>query len=286
MTMELSRGTLAELSALIHRLCGLVVGPDKAYLVRHRLEPLVRAEGLAGFDELLERLRGRGGPRLHDAIIEAITTKETRFFRDRALFEALRRVVLPERAAALRSHSPRRHRIRIWSAGCSTGQECYSVAMLVRELAAPGGDGLRDSSFTILGSDISSAALEAARAGEYSQTEVQRGVPAELLERYFVRSGRRWSAAESLRRLVQFQRFDLLQSPAALGAFDVILCRNVLIYFDDATRRRVCRGFQRLLQQGGWLALGSAESLLGMHEGWDTVRAGGALLYRKAQAGG
>ena len=284
--MELSQDTQRGLAELIHRLCGLVIGQDKAYLLRHRLEPLVRSEGLAGFEQLLERLQGRDGARLHDALVEAITTKETSFFRDRAFFQALREHVLPECVALLQRSAGQRHRIRIWSAGCSTGQECYSLAMLIRDLVAAGGTaGLRESHFAILASDISADALETAKAGRYGSAEVARGLPEPLLERHFHHRGNEWVVDESLRRLVQFRRFDLLRSPAELGAFDLILCRNVLIYFDEPTRRRVCHGLCGALQAGGWLAVGAAESLFGINEHIETVKLGRVLLYRKPRPG-
>lgn len=280
--MELTRSTLQGLCEVIHGLCGLALGPEKAYLVRHRLAPLVEREGLASFEQLLERLRGRGGGRLHDAIIEAITTKETSFFRDRAFFEVLRATVLPACVETLR-RTPGRHRIRIWSAGCATGQEPYSVAMLVRELY--GEDG-QDASFGVLGTDLSATALAAAQAGRYGPNEVRRGLGEDRLARHFRRCGEDWIVGERVRRMVSFRRFDLLQEPAALGAFDLVLCRNVLIYFDEPTRRRVCIGLGSVLQGAGWLALGAAESLSGTHRGLERVRLGRVQLYRRRHSGG
>jgi chemotaxis protein methyltransferase CheR len=282
--MELSEQTLKQLSKLIHQLCGLVIGPDKGYLVRHRLGPLVRAEGLDSFEQLLQKLEGRGSTRLYDAIVEAITTKETSFFRDRAFFRALQQVVLPERIEALTQSDNRRHRIRIWSAGCSTGQECYSIAMLIRDLLVPARrdpEGPHESRFTILASDISAESLEIAKGGRYGANDVARGLPAELLARHFHRRGNHWVTDDSLRRMIQFRRFDLLNTPTELGAFDVILCRNVLIYFDEPTRRRIYRGLYSVLQDGGWLALGAAESLFGVEHAFETVKIGPTILYRK-----
>lgn len=284
--MELSRQTHQALAEVIHRLCGLVVGQDKGYLIRHRLEPLVRREGLRGFEQLLERLQSRGSARLHDALIEAITTKETSFFRDRAFFQALREHVLPECATTLKRSSGQRHRLRIWSAGCSTGQECYSLAMLIRDLVADRVFGLQERHFNILASDISADALETARAGHYGRAAVARGLSQTLLERHFRRRGNHWVIEESLRQMVQFRCFDLLHPPADLGPFDLILCRNVLIYFDPPARQRVCHSLYRTMQAGGYLALGSAESLFGVDQNFETVKLGRVLLYRKPQRGG
>lgn len=285
--MDLSPGDYRELSQRIHRLCGLVLGPDKTYLVRHRLEPLVRDCGLEGFAHLLRVLRTQSGAKLHDAVIEAITTKETRFFRDPALFKAIWDHVLPERTGLLRSSGGRRQRIRVWSAAASTGQEAYSMAMLVRDFVdATAQPDHAEHHFAILASDISAIALETAKAGLYSRADVAKGLSEGQLRRHFHRRGDRWVVAEPLQRLVQFRRFNLLQSPVSLGAFDLILCRNVLIYFDEPTRKQICRGLYDALYDGGWLALGSAESLYGVEDRMEAIKAGRAVLYRKPQRPG
>ncbi len=284
--MELTRQTFDELSRLIHRLCGLAIGHEKMYLVRHRLEPVIREQGLDGFAELLRRLQARRGTLLHDAIIEAITTKETSFFRDPAFYSALRLRVLPDCAQHLRTSGGKRHRIRLWSAAASTGQEAYSLGMLVREMVGTAElRDLQEGHFTILASDISANAIEAAKAGRYSAAEVARGLSDEQLGRHFMRRGDDWTIREPVRRLVHFRRFNLLGSPTELGPFDLILCRNVLIYFDAPTRRRICESLYRMLYDGGWLALGAAESLYGLDDRFDTVKVGRFLLYRKPQAG-
>jgi chemotaxis protein methyltransferase CheR len=278
--MELSNRTLLELTKLIHRWSGLAIGGDKAYLVRHRLAPLVRSNGLEGFDELLLKLQSRGTTHLHDAVVEAITTKETSFFRDPWLFDALLQRVLPELASTLKGGGGR-HRIRIWSAGTSTGQEAYSLAMVVREFIDGSRGSLHDHHFNIIASDISSEAIETAKAGSYSKADVDRGVSESRLRRYLTRRGDRWLVSDSLRPLVQFRKFNLLHPPAELGAFDLVLCRNVLIYFDEPTRARVCQGVHRVVNAGGWLALGSAESLYGIESDLETIKLGRAVVYHK-----
>lgn len=280
--MELSRETAERLSQHIQKLCGLALGKNKDYLIRHRLKPLVLSEGLSSYDQLLDRLQGRGGSRLHDPIIEAITTKETSFFRDKGLFSALQQVVLPQCVAGLSRLSGRRHRIRIWSAACATGQESYSLAMLILDfIVGNSASSLRATDFTILASDISAESIETAKTGRYSRSQVGRGLSEELLARYFLSMGELCIVNEPVRRMVQFQQFDLLQPPTHYGAFDLILCRNVLIYFDEATRRKVCDGFYRILHAGGWLAVGAAESLFGVDDRFETVKVGRTLLYRK-----
>jgi chemotaxis protein methyltransferase CheR len=284
--MELSRQTFQELTQVIHRLCGLVVGHDKMYLVRHRLEPVIRRHGLDGFEQLLQRLQMRTGVELHDSIVEAITTKETSFFRDQQLFKAIGQHVLPECVKHLAQSGGKRHRIRIWSAGSSTGQEAYSLAMLVREfVGANGSQDLKESQFSILASDISAEAIEKGKAGSYNRSEVSRGLSEEQLRSHFHHRGDCWTLDETVRRLVKFRQFNLLHSPAELGAFDLILCRNVLIYFDQPTRKRICQGLYDILYDGGWLALGAAESLYGVSDHMETVKVGKVMLYRKSQAG-
>lgn len=280
--MELPQPTFLELATVIHDETGIVLGPEKAYLIRHRLEPLIRDEKLTDFAGLVQRLRMRSGRGLRDAVIDAITVKETQFFRDHSFFEAIRTVVLPACAAAVAKPGHGRQRVRIWSAAASTGQEAYSIAMLLREfIAADAGAKLDERRFSILATDISAEAIRFAGAGAYTKAEVHRGVTAARLHQHFRQHGGRWVVEESLRTMVQFRTFNLLRSPAELGAFDLILCRNVLIYFDDATRKRICRALFAALHDGGWLALGSAESLHGVEDRFETVIVGKAILYRK-----
>jgi chemotaxis protein methyltransferase CheR len=174
--------------------------------------------------------------------------------------------------------------VRIWSAGTSTGQEAYSLAMIVREyLGSPDARPrkLNDGDFAIVACDISGEAIDAAKTGLYSQLEVERGLTETRMRRYLQRHGDGWTVGEQLRRLVQFRTFNLLRSPAELGTFDLILCRNVLIYFDEATRAQVCRNICGALRAGGWLAIGSAESLYGTAQALEQTRFGRAFLYRK-----
>jgi chemotaxis protein methyltransferase CheR len=273
--MDLPQATFDELRRIIQRLCGITLSEEKAYLIRHRLEPVVRDNGLAGFEDLAGRLRGPGGPALHDAVVEAITTGETAFFRDGHPFKAFRQHVLPDLVA-------RGRRARLWCAAAASGQEPYSVAMLVRDfIDAHRAEGVSDASFSILATDVSPKVLAAARAAEYTPQEVARGLTAVLLARHFQRRGERWVVCDAVRRLVEFRRANLVEPFAALGTFDTIFCRNVLIYFDDDTRRRVCAQMHAALADGGWLMLGSAENLYGLDVGFVSERHGETLLYRK-----
>lgn len=276
--MDLSRETFAELRGLIHRLCGIALGDDKAYLVQHRLEPVVRRSGCKCFEHFRQKLASSEGPVWQEAIIEAISTQETSFFRDRHPFEALRRQILPELLAAQRSGSAR---IRIWSAGAATGQEPYSLAILLHEFEAhqPGGPHLEN--YAILATDVSTNALGIAKSGEYLPQHLARGLSPSQIQRFFECCDELWVVRPAVRKLVEFRRVNLAQSFLSLGTFQVILCRNVLIYFDEPTRRRICDQFYAMLADNGCLILGTAENLYGINERFQSQRLGDTLLYRK-----
>lgn len=280
--MELSSEAFHDLRRSIQSLCGLVISDDKAYLVRDRLEPIVRARNLTGFPDLARRLQTATDPRLGDVVIDAITTRETNFFRDSAVFETLRRELLPllvEHRAA--SHRP----IRIWSAGTSSGQEAYSLAMLAIEYCGTAGrPDVRPGTFSILGTDVSQSALKQAREGTYEVREVARGVSPSQLALHFTPRESRYEVAPAVRKLVEFRPVNLCQPFVGLGPFDLICCRNVMIYFDQETRQRIGQGFASVLREGGWLLLGSAENLYGLSIPLESVRLGETLLYRKQPA--
>lgn len=281
--MELPVAVFDELRQLIHRLCGVVLSSDKAYLVRHRLEPLARRHGCRSFEEFAEKLRHPTGTALFDAIVDAITTGETSFFRDGHPFEAFRLHLLPQLTETARARAMGgTPRVRLWCAAASTGQEPYSLAMLIVDyLDALRAAGANPVDFSLLATDISSAALARAAAGRYDRWELARGVSATMLHRHFQKHGSQWVVREPVRRLVEFRRVNLLNATAGLGMFDAIFCRNVLIYFDEATRRRVCEEFAGRLAPGGWLVLGTAENLYGVSERFESVRFGETLLFRR-----
>jgi len=281
--MELTRAAFDDLRRSIHRLCGIALSEDKEYLVRHRLEPVVRRCGCRSFDEFRAKLAGSEAVQLQEAIIEAITTQETSFFRDRHPFDALRQRILPELVRTRRGTAgPARRPIRIWCAATATGQEPYSLAILIHELtggAPPGGPSPED--FAIVATDVSATALATARAAVYDRRHVERGLSAGQIHKYFEHCGDHWVVRPALRKLVEFRRLNLIQPFNNLGVFEVILCRNVLIYFDDATRRRICDQFFAMLADGGWLLLGSAENLYGISDRFTSVRFGDTLVYQK-----
>jgi len=247
------------LAGVLKQRSGLSLSADKAYLLESRLTPLARRQGLASLDELVVRLRNGRDEALVRRVTEAMTTNESSFFRDGRPFETFRRELLP---GLLQARAAQRH-IRIWCAAASTGQEPYSLAMLLKEEQAK----LAGWRIEILGTDLASEVLGRARDGVYTQFEVQRGVPAPYLVKYFDQvPGGSWRLKDGIRSMVQFREFNLLGDLAPLGRFDVVLCRNVLIYFDQETKRRVLENMARLLPRDGLLLLGAAETVLGLTE--------------------
>ncbi|HEY0570683.1 MAG TPA: protein-glutamate O-methyltransferase CheR [Enterovirga sp.] len=234
---------------------GLDLGLEKRYLAESRLQPLCRATGLSGLGAVVQALK-LGSEDLARAVVGAMATHETLFFRDRAPFDALRDKILPCLDAARPPGRP----LRIWSAAASTGQEAYSVAMLVREM----GPALNGRPVEILATDLSAEAIARARAGTYTQFEIQRGLPIRALLLHFGQKGDRWEILPELRRAVEFRVFNLMEDFTSLGSFDVILCRNLLIYLDLDAKEKLLGKLSRSLAEDGALALGAAETTLGL----------------------
>ena len=221
----------AFLSKWLYERTGLVLGPDKLYLVESRLSPIARKFNLSGLDAIVVELRsGRTGDFVTE-VSDAMMTNESFFYRDVKPFDQFRDMVLPKLVQARAAT----RKLRIWSAASSTGQEPYTLAMLLKEQEAK----LAGWKVEIVGTDISRDALDRAKAGLYTQFEVQRGLPVQMLLKYFKQQGDRWLIAEPLRQMVQYREFNLLSDPGTLGQFDIVFCRNVLIYFDQATKGAV-----------------------------------------------
>ena len=242
---------------------GLTLGADKEYLLESRLLPLTRRNGLTTLGELVARLKTPGNADLVFSVVEAMTTNETFFFRDKIPFDHLRDTILPALIAA----RAKEKRIRIWCAAASSGQEPYSIAMLLRSMAPH----LRGYRVDLLATDLSVAVIERAKQGTYSQFEVQRGLPIRLLVRHFTQAGDTWHIASDIREMVQFRTLNLLQDFAPLGMFDVVLCRNVLIYFDQPTKIAVLERLARQVPQDGYLILGAAETVVGLSEAFRPI---------------
>jgi len=244
----------------------ITLEPGKEYLVETRLAPLVRQLKLNSIGELVDQLRSHtaNGPvGLHARVVEAMVTTETSFFRDHQPFEALRKFVIPD---LIKRRRPER-RLNIWCAACSTGQEPYSVALLVREYFPE----LADWHVSILASDLSRDVLERARLGNYNQIEVNRGLPATLLIKHFTQHGTHWQLNLDVRAMVRFQEFNLAQPWPTLPRMDLVLMRNVLIYFDVATKKTILGRLGRLLRPDGYLLLGGAETTFNLDDSFRRV---------------
>jgi chemotaxis protein methyltransferase CheR len=242
---------------------GLALSADKQYLVESRLLPVVRRAGLGGLPDLVAALRRGDDDALMTKVVEAMTTNETFFFRDKTPFETFRSTVLPALLSARRATRC----IRIWCAASSSGQEPYSLAMMLKEL----GSELLGWRVELFASDLSGEVLEKARSGLYSQFEVQRGLPIQLLIKYFSQVGDKWQIAPAIRGMVKFEQFNLLADFARYGVFDLVFCRNVLIYFDQATKTATLDRLARAVAADGYLALGAAETVVGLTDGFTTI---------------
>ncbi|MGC8475722.1 MAG: CheR family methyltransferase [Acetobacteraceae bacterium] len=254
--MSLPPAAFEALATLLRERSGLTIGTDKIYLLETRLGPIAKRENLPDLAALAARLRAPGGERLAREVVEAMTTNESLFFRDTKPFAHVRSIALPGLHAVRPPGTP----LRIWSAAASTGQEAYSLAMIAAELRPT----MPDRRVEILGTDIAREPLARAREGLYTQFEVQRGLPVQMLVKHFRKEDANWRIAEPLRAAVTFREWNLLDNPTPLGRFDVVFCRNVLIYFDPPTKAKVLEGIARQLAPDGLLYLGGAETVLGI----------------------
>jgi chemotaxis protein methyltransferase CheR len=268
--MTLSQAEFTFVSQLVRKEASIVLAPGKEYLVEARLIPVARAVGAANVNEFLAELQRRPNPANQRKIIDALTTNETSWFRDREPFLALTDVVLPE---LIKSRASTR-KIRVWSAASSSGQEAYSLAITLQENLPPGW------TYEIMGTDISTEMIKRAEAAEYSQVEVNRGLPAQQLVQYFERAGAHWRITQQLRKNVSFRLMNLTAPLPAMQPFDLVFLRNVLIYFDVATKRTVLQNAAKLLRPDGWLFLGAAETTIGIDDNYERVAAGRTSAYR------
>jgi chemotaxis protein methyltransferase CheR len=243
----------------IHEICGIQLDESKGYLVETRLGGLLPEAGASTFSELFYKVRSDSTSNLRRKVIEAITTNETSFFRDTAPFELLRNKLIPD-LIDRRGKNGARIALRIWSAACSTGQEAYSTAIVLKELL---GD-LARYDIRILGTDISNKVVAQASYGEYSRLELERGLPRESLERHFTVSGERWKVRDEIRALATFRTMNLLEPFSFPQPFDIIFCRNVAIYFTESDKAKLFQNLGRCLAKDGCLIIGSTESISGL----------------------
>ena len=250
-------------SQLLRKRAGIVLTGDKMYLLESRLAPLARKEGLPSIDDLITVVRSRRDERLIAQVVDVMTTNETFFFRDKTPFDHLKDAIFPVLAQARRGS-----RIRIWCAACSTGQEPYSIAMMLdQNPALTGGVPVE-----IVATDISDRCLERARQGLFTQFEVQRGLPIQMLMHYFTQQDDHWRISERLRQMVSFRKMNLIEPAYNLGQFDIVFCRNVLIYFDGPTKGAVLDRIAATKNPGVFLLMGAAESIVGISQSFDVMQ--------------
>lgn len=266
----ISAENYAFLQRYIYQESGIVIDAGKNYLIESRLLPIVKQENLSTLNDLCSLLRATAPLQLKSRVVESMTTNETLFFRDLSVFDALQKEILPKLIEARRNV----RRLSIWSAAASSGQEAYSIAMLLKEF------GLEGWKVQIFGTDLNQQILDKAAAGKYLQIEVNRGLPAKYLVKYFTRAGLDWQICDALRSMVKFQRFDLRTSMSSFGPFDLIFCRNVLIYFDVDTKKQILASLRRTLSPGGLLALGAAETTINLDNAYTRVVHGAATFYQ------
>jgi chemotaxis protein methyltransferase CheR len=270
--MPLAQSDFSFISELVHKQAAIVLEPGKEYLVESRLAPLARAELQGDISDLVVRLQTDRSGALTSKVIDAMTTNETLFFRDGHPFETLRTIVLPELVAARSAE----RRLSIWCGASSSGPEPYTIAMVLKGvLAAHPGFGVE-----LLATDVNEEMLSRTRDGRYSQLEVNRGLPIAMLMQHFERDGTHWQAKADLRAMIKTRNINLAMPLPRTGPFDLIFMRNVLIYFDHATKRRILTEARKLLRPDGYLFLGGAETTLNIDEGWERVAVGPSSAYR------
>ncbi|NET36273.1 MAG: protein-glutamate O-methyltransferase CheR [Cyanothece sp. SIO1E1] len=270
--MLINRADFEYIRQLVRDRTALVLSEDKSYLVASRLAPLMQEAGVGSLQELVVKLRTKPFTLLHQRVIEAMVTTETLFFRDAHPFEAMQKFILPE----LLQRRQTERSLNIWCAACSSGQEPYSVAMLLREHFPQ----LIGWQVRLIAGDISRAMIGRAQAGCYSQHEVNRGVPTTLLQKYFQLQGKTWQLNSDIRQMVEFHQFNLNEAWPTLPMMDIILMRNVLIYFDIATKQSILARLRRLLRPDGYLFLGGGETTINLDDAFEPVQFNKAVCYQ------
>jgi chemotaxis protein methyltransferase CheR len=269
---KVTAGEFNYIRDLVREHSALLLEPGKEYLVESRLGPVARQEGFPSFKGLVENLRAVPFCDLHRRVAEAMTNNETTFFRDVRMFGMLRHTMVPE----LLTRRSSQRSLNIWSAACSSGQEPYSVAMLLRDRVPP----LDGWKLGITASDISREMIARARAGSYTQLEVNRGLPANLLVKHFRQERAAWEIDPAIRRMVAFREINLIQPWPALPPMDLVLMRNILIYLDADTKKAILSRVARLLAPDGYLVLGGAETTTNLNESFESISLGGGMCFR------
>ena len=281
--LKITPSELKVFAAYIKDISGIALDQSKAYLLETRLGNLAQELGCTSFSEFYFKAKADATLKVARQIIDAITTKETMWFRDASPFELLRHKILPELIDRrfLKPTGTVKKGVKIWSAACSTGQEVYSLAIIIKELLPD----LAKFNINILATDISDEALARASYGQYNQFEIERGLPRDKMERYFVKNGQNtWKIKDEPRSLATFRRHSLLESFTPLGTFDLILCRNVAIYFSLEDKAKLFQKIAQILEPDGYLIIGSTESLLGISTDFEPQRHLNSVFYQKKNA--
>jgi chemotaxis protein methyltransferase CheR len=274
--MRVSKESVDFIITLLHRESGLVLDSSKTYLIEARLEPIAGEAGLGSIDALCRHLKQQPTSPLLQKVVDAMATNETSFFRDVIPFDIVRNLLLPD---LLKSNQPKRQ-IRIWSAACATGQEAYSLGMLLCDIEAM----LAGWNVRIMATDLVERVLERARNGIFTQYEIQRGLPAQYMTRFFDQVGIDWKIRPEVKRWIEFKRLNLLCDFSSFGQFDIIFCRNILIYFDNASKKKVLEGMAASLTPNGALFLGGGETPLGITDRLVRIEVDRGVYYRRTDA--
>jgi chemotaxis protein methyltransferase CheR len=257
---------------LVRSKSAIVLEPSKTYLVESRLNPVARSNGLETIEQLVSALQKPGSQQLTQQVIEAMTTNETSFFRDLHPFDALRQQILPE----LIEKRSKERTLSIWSNACSSGQEVYTIAMIIKEHFPE----LLGWKLRLIASDLSTQILDKAKQGIFNQTEVNRGLPMPLLLKHFAKNGLAWQIKEDIRKMVEFRVVNLVETFPLLPTFDIVFLRNVLIYFAPETKRDILTKAKRIMKPDGYLFLGGAETTMNLDVSYQRVQVGKAVCYR------
>lgn len=273
LTAESNLSDYNRFQEFLENACGIVLGENKQYLVSSRLSRLMSEKNIISLGQLLDEVTNKNNRGLQESIIEAMTTNETSWFRDIHPFENFREIILPDIC------KDRTSLIRIWSAACSSGQEPYSISMSIHEfqMFRPG---LLKSDVKIIATDISPAILDYARKAKYESLAMARGLSDERKKRYFKEVSGDWEISQNIRSRVEFREVNLLNNYALLGKFDIIFCRNVLIYFAEKSKLDILERITRTLNPGGYLYLGGSEALVGLGNEYEIIRTSGGVIYK------
>lgn len=266
------------LRQFIQQQCGLVVGEEKTYLIEGRLSQIMLEAGCENFRDFYLKAKDSSNQNLREKIIDSITTHETFWFRDERPWKVINDVLIPEFIQNLKLG--KKNKIRIWCAACSSGQEPYSLALSIDNYLSKNPSSIRTESFEILATDISTSTLALAKAGRYNQIEISRGLNQQMREKYFTKEGPVYTLNEDIRKRITFKQLNLQDSFINLGKFDLILCRNVIIYFSEQFKKDLLARFTNILNPPGYFFLGASESLLGYSTAFDVLEHEKALYYK------